>query len=201
MSTTAPSANPFSSPATLSGKIHGGNQPVIGAAVNLWFAGQGVPATKAAITTTDSLGSFSFTKDAGGNGTTNIYTCPASGGSPLVYVTSQGGNTQNNGVPGQTNTAAAFIALYGECSGLGASNFVYMSEVTTVATMVAVQQLFNPAADSQHRHPQGRQYWRRAAHHAQYTQHHRVSGQSWRPASLSPPPRFQRRAAAILLRP
>ena len=147
MSSTAPSANPFSSPAALSGKIHGGNQPVIGAAVTLWFAGQGAPATKAAITTTDSSGSFSFTKGSGGNGTTNVYTCPASGGSPLVYVTSQGGNTQNNGVAGQTNTAAAFIALYGECSGLGASNFVYMSEVTTVATMAAVQQLFNPAAD------------------------------------------------------
>jgi hypothetical protein len=148
MSSTAPSVNPFSSPAALSGKIHGGNQPVIGAAVTLWFAGQGVPATKAAITTTDSSGSFSFTKGSGGNGTTNVYTCPTSGGSPLVYVTSVGGNTQNNGVAGQTNTAAAFIALYGECVGLTSSNFVYMSEVTTVATMAAVQQLFNPAADA-----------------------------------------------------
>ena len=148
MTSTAPSANPFSSPAALSGKIHGGNQPVIGAAVTLWFAGQGAPATKAAITTTDGSGSFSFTKGSGGNGTTNIYTCPGSGGSPLVYVTSQGGNTQNNGVVGQTNAAAAFIALYGDCTTLGASNFVYMSEVTTVATMAAVQQYFNPGADA-----------------------------------------------------
>ena len=65
-----------------------------------------------------------------------------------MYVTSQGGNTQNNGVVGQTNGAAAFIALYGDCSSLTASNFVYMSEVTTVATMAVVQQFFNPAPDA-----------------------------------------------------
>ncbi len=148
MSSTAPSANPFSSPASLSGKIHGGNEPVTGATVTLWFAGQGAPATKAAVTTTDNFGSFSFTKGSGGNGTTDVYTCPTSSGSPLVYVTSQGGNTQNNGVVGQTNGAAAFIALYGDCSSLTASNFVYMSEVTTVATMAVVQQFFNPAPDA-----------------------------------------------------
>jgi hypothetical protein len=148
MSSTAPSANPFSSPASLSGKIHGGNQPVVGAAVTLWFAGQGAPAIKAAVTTTDGAGAFSFTRGSGGNGTTNVYTCPGSGGSPLVYVTSVGGNTQNNGVVGQTNGAAAFIALYGDCSAISASNFVYMSEVTTVATMAVVQQFFNPGQDA-----------------------------------------------------
>ena len=45
MSSTAPGANPLSSPATLSGKIHGGNQPVVGATVTLWYAGQSGPAT------------------------------------------------------------------------------------------------------------------------------------------------------------
>jgi hypothetical protein len=149
MSSTAPSANPFSSPATLSGTIHGGNQPVVGATVTLWFAGQSAPAAgiQAATTTSDSSGSFSFIRDTSGgthDGTTDTYACPTTGGSPLVYVTSKGGNTQNNGVPTQTNTAAAFIALYGDCSAISASNFVYMSEVTTVATMAAVQQFYSP---------------------------------------------------------
>jgi hypothetical protein len=151
MSSTAPTANPFDTSATLKGSVHGGNQPVIGATVTLWFASQGgpaVPATKAATTTTDSLGSFSFVKGTPGDGTTNNYICPTSGGSPLVYVTSKGGNTQNNGSTTQNNSAAAFIALYGDCSGIGASNFVYMSEVTTVATMATVQQFFNPTDDS-----------------------------------------------------
>jgi hypothetical protein len=37
------------------------------------------------------------------------------------------------------------MALYGDCPTITGSNFVYMSEVTTVATMAAVQQFFNPA--------------------------------------------------------
>ena len=152
MSSTAPVVNSLSTAATLSGKVHGGNQPVIGATVTLWFAGQGLSgstAIKAATTTTDNSGSFSFTKDTAGghDGTTPNWSCP-SGGSPLVYVLSQGGNTQNNGVPGQTNTAASFIALYGDCPTISGANFVYMSEVTTVATMATVAQFFNPADDT-----------------------------------------------------
>jgi hypothetical protein len=153
MSSTAPAVNSLSTAATLSGKVHGGNQPVIGATVTLWFAGQGLAgstAIKAATTTTDSLGSFSFTKDTAGghDGTTSSWSCPSGGGSPLVYVLSQGGNTQNNGVAGQTNTAASFIALYGDCPTITGANFVYMSEVTTVATMATVAQFFNPADDT-----------------------------------------------------
>src|ERR1700730_5051613 len=152
MSSTAPAVNSLSTAATLTGKVHGGNQPVIGATVTLWFAGQGLAgstAVKAATTTTDSSGSFSFTKDTlgGHDGTTPNWSCPA-GGSPLVYVLSQGGNTQNNGVPGQTNTAASFIALFGDCPTITGANFVYMSEVTTVATMATVAQFFNPADDT-----------------------------------------------------
>jgi hypothetical protein len=154
MASTAPEANPFSSPASLSGTIHGGNQPVTGATVNLWFAGQSGPALLAATTTTDGSGTFSFTKAADGgtnSGTTKSYSCPTSiqpGFNPLVYVISRGGDTQNNGVVGQTNTAAAFIAIYGTCNSLTAANSVYMSEVTTVATMAAVQQFYNPANDN-----------------------------------------------------
>ena len=151
MSSTAPAVNSLSTAATLSGKVHGGNQPVIGATVTLWFAGQGLggsTAVKAATTTTDNSGSFSFTKDTlgGHNGTTPNWSCPA-GGSPLVYVLSQGGNTQNNN-GGPVNTAASFIALYGDCPTISGANFVYMSEVTTVATMATVAQFFNPADDT-----------------------------------------------------
>jgi hypothetical protein len=150
MTSTAPVANSLSSPATLSGKVHGGNQAVSGATVTLWYAGQltGFPPTLAATTTTDGSGSFSFTKGTGGNGTTSTYTCPTNVGDPLVYVVSQGGNTQNNGIPSQNNSAAAFIAIYGSCASLSASNFVYMSEVTTVATMAAIQQFFDPTNDT-----------------------------------------------------
>jgi hypothetical protein len=152
MTSTAPDATPLSTAATIGGKIHGGNQPVVGATVTLWFAGQGSAAIQAATTTSDSTGSFSFVQDTAGghDGTTDSWSCPPvnTTGSPLVYVTAAGGNTQNNGTPGQSNDAAAFIALYGECSSITSSSFVYMSEVTTVATMAAVQQFFNPANNS-----------------------------------------------------
>jgi hypothetical protein len=63
-------------------------------------------------------------------------------------VIATGGNTQNNGDPTQTNAAAAFISVYGNCLGLTAASHVNMTEVTTVATMAAVQQFFNPAPAS-----------------------------------------------------
>ncbi|MGD0446335.1 MAG: hypothetical protein ABSA39_20565 [Edaphobacter sp.] len=153
MVSTAPSAAPLSSPASLSGQVHGGNQQVVGATVTLWYAGQGAPATLAATTTTDSGGFFGFNKDTvngnpADNGTTDTFSCPESGGSPLVYVMSKGGNTQNNGNPAQSNTAAAFLGIYGDCSELSASNFIFLSEVTTTATMAAVSGFFNPISET-----------------------------------------------------
>lgn len=153
MSMAPTGVNPLSSPAALSGKIQGGNQPVVGATVQLWYMGQNPVAPQlAASTTSDSLGSFVFTRDAtNGNaadsGTTSTYSCPT-GTDPLVYVLSKGGNTQNNGNPAQTNSAANFIALYDDCSKIGPSSFVFLSEVTTVATMAAVTQFFNPVAET-----------------------------------------------------
>jgi hypothetical protein len=149
LATTATTTTPLSQAATLSGKIHGGNQPVVGATVNLYYAGQSpTPASLAATTTTDGSGNFGFTKDttsgnAADNGTTDTFSCPTNS-DPLVYVVSKGGNTQNNGDPTQTNDAAAFISVYGTCNELSAANHVDMTEVTTVATMAAVQQFFNP---------------------------------------------------------
>jgi hypothetical protein len=149
MSTTAPVANPFSTSAALSGKIHGGNQPVVGATVNLWYAGQSGAAILAATTTTDITGSFTFVKDPtnGNTDSGNEYSCPAGSSDPLTYVVGKGGNSQNNG-GSQSNTAAVFIAVYGDCKELSASNFVYMSEVTTAATMAAMQQFFNPVLET-----------------------------------------------------
>ncbi len=157
MTTTAPASNPLSTAATLSGKIHGGNQPVIGATVSLWYAGQngnpGFAPTLGATTTTDSTGSFSFSKNLTFSDTPpppptpNTYTCPAST-NPLVYVIAKGGNTQNNGNTSQTNSAAAFVAVYGDCWTINSSNFVFMSEVTTTATMAAMQQFFDPVTET-----------------------------------------------------
>jgi hypothetical protein len=134
MATTAGGSGSSGNSVALGGRIHGGNQPVSGATVNLWFAGQGVnsPAVLAATTTSanDGAGSFSFTAGS--------YTCPAN--NPYVYVVATGGNTQGSG--SFNNTASAFLAPYGLCKSITASSFVDMTEVTTVATMAALQQYF-----------------------------------------------------------
>jgi hypothetical protein len=154
MATTAPDANPFSSAATLSGNIHGGSQPVVNAAVTLYYAGQkgssGFPVTIAATTTTDANGNFTFVKDPtnGDPSNGNMYSCPLSTtvASPLVYVIATGGNTAGN-TSGPSNTGAAFLGVYGSCINLSASNQIFLNEVTTVATMAVVQQFFDPVSE------------------------------------------------------
>ena len=152
MVTTATGSNSLDVSSPISGKIYGGNQPVAFAIVNLWYAGQGTSAlpTIAATTTSanDGYGSFKFIK-SGTNGQApngNIFSCPVS--DALVYVVATGGNTLNTGSNAVNNSAAVFLAPYGSCSALNGSSHVNMTEVTTVATMAALQQYFNPASTS-----------------------------------------------------
>ena len=132
----------------MSGQVHGGNQAVIGADVRLYAAGTtgyGSSPTLYAETSTDSLGNFSFTKSGTGvqsGATTPTYGCPASG-DPQMYIQALGGNTQGAGNP--VNTAAGFVIAIGTCSTIGAQTFVAMNELTTVATLAALQQYFSPA--------------------------------------------------------
>ncbi len=150
---TAPVSNEASSPGKIGGRVHGGNQPVAGATVKLYFAGQSghaSAATLAATTTTadDNTGSFSFTKLPDSNTinpTTNTFSCPVSGPNvkPYVYVVARGGNTLNTHDSSVNNTAAVFIAPLGLCSQITASTFVYMSEAVTAATVAAVHQYMN----------------------------------------------------------
>jgi len=153
MGSTAPDVNPFTSGATIKGNVHGGNQPVSGATVTLWYVSTTPPATLVATTTTasDGSGSFSFVKDPTSGqtlpNTGNEFSCPGGTNNPLVYVIASGGNTLNDGDATKNNTAAAFISIYGDCNELSSASSVYMSEATTVATMAAVAQFFDPATE------------------------------------------------------
>jgi len=164
LATTAPTASPLATGGTLSGTIHGGSQPVAFATVTLYFAGQngvgsgdgsvaslGNPIV-AAVTTSadDGHGSFTFHKKATAAEVTtpDSFACPGGGNSPLVYAVARGGNPLGNHDSGINNSASAFIAMYGPCSEISSANVVTMNEVTTVATMVALQQYFNPATES-----------------------------------------------------
>jgi hypothetical protein len=102
-----------------SGMVHGGQQPVTGATIQLiapGITGYGSAGTVLATTTTDGSGSF----------TLPTYVCPT--GNVLVYITATGGN------PGAgPNSLLAEAAVLGPCSGLTSIPFVSISEVTTIA--------------------------------------------------------------------
>jgi hypothetical protein len=143
MVSTAPADNSLDSAAGISGIVHGGRQPIIGATVKLWAAGNagyGSTATSLASTTTDSNGNFSFHPSGGAS-----YSCPSvssSTESQYIYITSSGGQPTT----GVTNSAAALMLALGNCSTVLAANpSVVVNEVTTVASMFALQQFFKPS--------------------------------------------------------
>lgn len=134
------------------GRVHGGNQPVAGATVNLYFASRTFAAGARLVATTlsasDGSGSFSFneTTGAANDGTSSSFSCPTGvNANPYLFVVAKGGTTVNT--PGASpNGDAEFIAPMGRCADVSASTNVYMSEVVTVATMAAIHQYMNPTA-------------------------------------------------------
>src|SRR5580698_7242143 len=76
MVSTAPADNAVGATGGLSGIVHGGRQPISGATVTLWAAGNagyGSAAASLAVTTTAADGTFSF-HPSGGSAS---YTCPS----------------------------------------------------------------------------------------------------------------------------
>jgi hypothetical protein len=152
--TVIPAPEP-SSPLTsgaIAGMVHGGNQPIIGASVDLYSVGtSGYGSVGTHLATTSSQapgGSFSFTQSSTGTaGPTSpisaTYTCPSS--TTQVYMVVRGGSTQ--GVGNGTNSAAAFAVAIGQCGASG-STYTNVNEVTSVATMAALQQYFNPVNET-----------------------------------------------------
>jgi hypothetical protein len=113
----------------LRGRVHGGQQPIVGAKVYLYAAdatGYGKASdsllTSPGYVTTDSNGNFSITSD---------YTCPSA--NTQVYLYSVGGN------PGSgANSAAGLLAGLGSCGSLNSSTFVMVNEVSTIATAYSI---------------------------------------------------------------
>jgi hypothetical protein len=109
---------------TLTGRVHGGQQPVAGATITLYAPGAtGYGSAPTVITTT--------TTDSAGNFTLPTYSCPSP--SPITYIVATGGN------PGAgPNPNLAEAALLPACSSLTPTTFIYISEVTTVAAAYAL---------------------------------------------------------------
>jgi len=131
------SADGNSGPAPISlsgiqGKVYGGQQPIVGAAIQLYQAGTtGYGSGAAALiagggVTTNASGQFSLTGQ---------YQCTLG---TQVYVVSTGGN------PGAgVNNSATLLAGLGLCDNLSSSTYINMNEATTVATVWALAPFMN----------------------------------------------------------
>jgi hypothetical protein len=121
---------------SLQGVVHGGQQGVSGAVIQLYTVGTGGNGTAATAMLADTVttgtgGNFSITRD---------YTCGEnSGGSKItssnqVYLVATGGDP---GV-GTNNPALVMVAALGPCSSLSSASSVFVNEVTTVAAAWAL---------------------------------------------------------------
>jgi hypothetical protein len=132
--------------AAISGKVHGGQQPIVGAHVYLLAAngatyGSASASLLASSATgyADSLGAYVltdatgfFSLDSVANGTTTYdYTCPTA--ATQVYLYAIGGN------PGAgASSSPGLLAALGSCGALSSATNVIVNEVTTVAAAYAL---------------------------------------------------------------
>ena len=110
-----------------SGSVHGGQQPVIGATIQLYTVGTTADSSAATPLLTSSV-----TSDATGSFTiTGLYSCTSA---TQVYIVATGGN------PGLStpNPNIALMAALGPCSSLTSSTFISINELTTAAAVAAL---------------------------------------------------------------
>ena len=139
-----PSNAPIAAP-LLQGHVHGGQQPVSGATIQLYAAGTSGYGTGAT-----SLLSTPITTDANGNFTiTSASPCPTS--ISQLYIVATGGNPGLS--PSTNNTALALMAAIGPCvlNGghytLSPTAFINIDEVTTVASVYALAGFMDAATN------------------------------------------------------
>jgi hypothetical protein len=128
--------------AAIQGKVHGGQQAIVGASVYLYAAnnsGYGNASvsllTSATGNPADGNGNYYVTTGSDGSfGITGDYTCPSTTSQLYLYAT--GGN------PGSgANSAIGLLAALGTCqanSTLSSSLYVVINEVSTIATAYSI---------------------------------------------------------------
>lgn len=117
----------------MKGNVHGGQQPVSGATIQLYAAGSGGASDGLAATPLIS-GAPVLTGPDGGFTITSRYTCPSS--DTQVYLVATGGNPGMS--DGTNNSALAMMAALGPCGNLTPNTFIFMNEATTVSSVAAL---------------------------------------------------------------
>jgi hypothetical protein len=112
-------------PAGIAGAVHGGQQPVAGATIQLYAVGSGGSGSPA----TALIATKVLTDNGGGFNITGDYTCPSA--SSLVYIVATGGQPAAN----VANPQLALMAALGACGSLTATTDIQINELTTVAAV------------------------------------------------------------------
>lgn len=124
---------PFTS--TTTGMVHGGQQPVSGATIQLYAVGNA--GSKSA--STPLISQTVLTGSDGSFNLTSLWNCTSSaayGADPLLYLVATGGNPGLGA--GGNNSALAMMTALGRCSTITASSFIYVNELTTVASVYSL---------------------------------------------------------------
>jgi hypothetical protein len=117
-------------PAGKQGLVHGGQQPVTNATIQLYAVGTTGDGSAA----TPLLSPPVVTDGNGGFNLHGAYTCPSP--SSLVYIVASGGNP---GLFAGTNNSSLFLmAALGPCGNLTSSTFIFIDELTTVAAVYSL---------------------------------------------------------------
>jgi hypothetical protein len=131
----APSTSgPVQMSANLHGRAFGGQQPVVGATVQLWqasntYGGHATGLLANGGVTTAADGSFYFPATA--------FSCTSGS---MVYLTAAGGDPG-----GGTNPALGLMAALGLCDNVNDNTYVNINEVTTVGSVWALAHFMIPA--------------------------------------------------------
>ncbi|HTV07713.1 MAG TPA: hypothetical protein VMD97_01555 [Candidatus Aquilonibacter sp.] len=112
-------------PLTVNGRVHGGQQAVVGAQIQLYVAGDAGNASASS----PLLNTTVLSGDDGGFSITGDYSCPSS--TSQVYLVATQGNPGLGA--GGNNPALAMMAPLGSCGNLSPTQFIWINEVTTVA--------------------------------------------------------------------
>src|SRR5579871_4462367 len=121
------------------GSVHGGQQPVSGATIQLYAVGSNGDGSAAT-----PLISQPVTSDANGNfSISGSYSCPTA--ASLVYIVASGGNPGL--APGTNNTALNMMTALGRCDSLSSLGFVVINELTTVAAVSALSPFMTSPAN------------------------------------------------------
>jgi len=147
--TTAPQQDSFAHAIGISGVVHGGQQPLYNAVVNLYSAGTtgyGTGSTLLATTNTDQNGNFVFAPGSSAtgedSGTTSAWSCQST--TSQIYLTAVGGGPYPGGGTFVNNPASVLLAPLGQCSTISSSTSVVINELTTVAAVYALSPYINP---------------------------------------------------------